>query len=79
MNAPQVISVVLFLGLDASPGILLPELVVIVLITINQLQILSFLRFAAGNTNAEIIIFVEDDELIVIVGIIRVVRIIRAR
>jgi hypothetical protein len=75
----QVIPIVLFLGLDASPGILLPEHFVIVLIAIDQLQILSFLCLAAGNTDAEIIVFVEDDELVIVVGIIRVVRIIRAR
>ena len=37
IDAPQVIPIVLFLGLDAPPGILLPELVIIVLITIDQL------------------------------------------
>ena len=79
MSSPQVISIVLLLGLDASPGILFPELVVIVLIAFDQLQILSFLCLAAGNTDAEVIVFVENNELIVIVGIIRVVRIVRAR
>ena len=78
-DSPQIISIVLFFGLDTAPRILLPKLVVIIFIAVDQLQILSFLGLATGNADAEIIVLVENDELVVIVGIIRVVRIVRAR
>ena len=78
-DSPQIISIVLFFGLDTAPRILLPKLVVIIFIAVDQLQILSFLGLATGNADAETVVLVENDELVVIVGIIRVVRIVRAR